>query len=102
MPLLARALFNRRIRPSWCRPAGAGPQITTQILFFGLADNQMIEHAVDPILLEVFWSRLTAIVTEQAARTVRASFSPLVREAGDLATAIFDAKGQLIVHGVTG
>lgn len=62
----------------------------------------MIERPVDPILLEVFWSRLTAIVTEQAARTVRASFSPLVREAGDLATAVFDAEGRLIVHGVTG
>ena len=62
----------------------------------------MAESRVDPILLEIFWNRLTAIVTEQAARTIRASFSPLVREAGDLATAIFDAKGRMLVHGVTG
>jgi len=62
----------------------------------------MTRKPVDPILLEVFWNRLSAIVTEQAARTIRASFSPLVREAGDLATAIFDAKGRMIVHGVTG
>ena len=62
----------------------------------------MAENRVDPILLEVFWNRLTAVVTEQAARTIRASFSPLVREAGDLATAIFDAKGRMMVHGVTG
>lgn len=57
---------------------------------------------VDPILLEIFWNRLIAIVTEQAASAIRVSFSPIVREAGDVATAIFDARGRMLVHGVTG
>lgn len=60
------------------------------------------ENPVDPILLEVVWTRLTAIVSEQATSIIRTSFSPLVRDAGDLATAIFDSKGRMIAHGVTG
>jgi N-methylhydantoinase B len=57
---------------------------------------------VDPILLEIVWSRLAAIVSEQATSIIRTSFSPLVRDAGDLATAVFDVEGRMIAHGVTG
>jgi N-methylhydantoinase B len=58
--------------------------------------------AIDPVLLEILWSRLTAIVSEQATSIISTSFSPLVRDAGDLATAVFDIQGRMIAHGVTG
>jgi N-methylhydantoinase B len=56
----------------------------------------------DPVLLEVIWARMGSIVTEQAANVIRTSFSPIVREAGDVATALFDRKGRMLAHGVTG
>lgn len=56
----------------------------------------------DPVLLEVFWNRLGSLVTEQAVNIIRTSFSPLVREAGDIATALFDRKGRMLAHGLTG
>ncbi len=57
---------------------------------------------IDPVLLEIIWSRVTAIVTEQARSIIRTSFSPLVRESGDVATAVFDIHGRMIAHGETG
>lgn len=56
----------------------------------------------DPVLLEIFWNRLSSLVTEQAVNIIRTSFSPLVREAGDIATALFDRKGRMLAHGQTG
>jgi N-methylhydantoinase B len=57
---------------------------------------------LDPLTLEVFWSRLIAIVNEQAAALVRTSFSPPVAEAGDLSACVFDARGFLLAQAVTG
>jgi N-methylhydantoinase B len=57
---------------------------------------------IDPLTLEVFWSRLIAIVNEQAAALVRTSFSPPVAEAGDLSACVFDARGFLLAQAVTG
>ncbi len=57
---------------------------------------------LDPLTLEVFWSRLIAIVNEQAAALVRTSFSPPVAEAGDLSACVFDARGYLLAQAVTG
>lgn len=57
---------------------------------------------LDPLTLEVFWSRLIAIVNEQAAALVRTSFSPPVAEAGDLSACVFDARGNLLAQAVTG
>jgi N-methylhydantoinase A len=47
----------------------------------------------DPIELEVLWQSLIATVNEQARALQRAAFSPIVREAGDLANAVFDQRG---------
>lgn len=52
--------------------------------------------------LQVIWSRLTAIVEEQAQSLMRTAFSSTVREAGDLSSAIFDAEGRMIAQAVTG
>lgn len=57
---------------------------------------------IDPTTLEVIWSRLIAVVNEQAAALVRTSFTPSVAEAGDLSACVFDARGQLLANAVTG
>jgi N-methylhydantoinase B len=57
---------------------------------------------IDPLTLEVFWSRLISVVNEQAAALVRTSFSPPVAEAGDLSACVFDARGYLLAQAVTG
>ena len=57
---------------------------------------------MDPILLEVLWNRLIAAVNEQAAAMMRASFTSVVREAGDLSAGVFDRRGRMIAQAVTG
>ena len=57
---------------------------------------------MDPVTLEVIWSRLIAVVNEQAAALVRTSFTPSVAEAGDLSACVFDARGYLLAQAVTG
>lgn len=56
----------------------------------------------DPIELEVLWQSLIATVNEQAKALQRAAFSPIVREAGDLANAVFDRRGRMVAQAVTG
>jgi N-methylhydantoinase B/oxoprolinase/acetone carboxylase alpha subunit len=57
---------------------------------------------LDGIELEILWSNLIATVSEQAKALQRIAFSPIVREAGDLATAVFDAQGRMVAQAVTG
>lgn len=57
---------------------------------------------IDSILLEVLWNRLISIVDEQAAALMHASFTTVVREAGDLSAGVFDAKGRMLAQSVTG
>jgi N-methylhydantoinase B len=57
---------------------------------------------VDPITLEVLWSRLISAVNEQAAALVRTSFTSVVRESGDLSAGVFDPRGWMIAQAVTG
>jgi N-methylhydantoinase B len=56
----------------------------------------------DPIELEICWQSLIATVNEQARALQRAAFSPIVREAGDLANAVFDRRGRMVAQAVTG
>ena len=56
----------------------------------------------DGIELEIMWSNLISIVSEQARALQRIAFSPIVREAGDLATGLFDAKARMVAQAVTG
>ena len=58
--------------------------------------------AIDDIRLQLFWSRLIAIVEEQAQTLIRTSFSATVREAGDLSAGVFDTKGRMLAQAVTG
>ncbi|WP_300035318.1 hydantoinase B/oxoprolinase family protein [uncultured Roseobacter sp.] len=52
--------------------------------------------------LQVMWNRLLAIVEEQGQALVRAAFSPIVRECGDISAGIFDADGRMLAQAVTG
>lgn len=57
---------------------------------------------IDAIELEVLWQSLIATVNEQAKALQRSAFSPIVREAGDLANAVFDRRGRMVAQAVTG
>ena len=53
---------------------------------------------IDPITLEILWTRLTSLVDEAAATFVRTSFSTLVREANDFAVVLMDKDGRNIAQ----
>lgn len=57
---------------------------------------------MNAIELELMWSNLRSVVTEQARAMQRTAFSPVVREAGDLAYGLFDARVRMIVQADTG
>ena len=57
---------------------------------------------IDPISLEILWNRLISIVNEQATALQNASFTTVVREAGDLSAGVFDTRGNMIAQAVTG
>ncbi|MEM9751548.1 MAG: hydantoinase B/oxoprolinase family protein [Pseudomonadota bacterium] len=57
---------------------------------------------MDGVELELRWSNAISIVSEQARALQRIAFSPIVREAGDLATALFDANARMIAQAITG
>ena len=62
----------------------------------------MVHEEMDAVTLEVLWNRLISIVNEQAAVLMHASFTTVVREAGDLSAGVFDRAGNMIAQAVTG
>ncbi|TMJ61531.1 MAG: hydantoinase B/oxoprolinase family protein [Alphaproteobacteria bacterium] len=58
--------------------------------------------ALSQIHLQIMWSRLIAVVEEQAQTLVRTAFSTTVREAGDLSAGVFDRDGNMLAQAVTG
>ena len=52
--------------------------------------------------LQVMWNRLLAVVEEQGQALIRAAFSPIVRECGDISAGIFDFQGRMLAQAVTG
>ncbi|MCP5038884.1 MAG: hydantoinase B/oxoprolinase family protein, partial [Rhodobacteraceae bacterium] len=54
---------------------------------------------VDPITLEVIRNALSATAEEMSLVVMRSARSPLLREAGDLSSALTDADGFLIAQG---
>ncbi|WP_164660599.1 hydantoinase B/oxoprolinase family protein [Tropicibacter sp. Alg240-R139] len=52
--------------------------------------------------LQVMWNRLLAVVEEQGQTLIRAAFSPIVRECGDISAGIFDVQGRMLAQAVTG
>lgn len=53
---------------------------------------------IDPITLEISWTRLVSMVDEAAANLVRTSFSTIVRECNDYAVVLTDRDGRLIAQ----
>jgi len=62
----------------------------------------MSNSGIDPITLEVVWSRLLAVTNEQQDALIRTAFSTIVRESQDLACGLFDTKGRMIAQSVSG
>jgi len=62
----------------------------------------VVRRTLDPITLEILWTRLITVANEQAAALMRTSFTPIVRESGDLSAALFDARGRMLAQAVTG
>jgi N-methylhydantoinase B len=58
--------------------------------------------AMDPVTLDICWSRLIGVVNEQATALMRTSFTNIVREAGDLSAGVFDPRGFMVAQAVTG
>jgi N-methylhydantoinase B len=58
-----------------------------------------ITSAIDPVTLEVIRNALTATAEEMSLIVMRSARSPLLREAGDLSSALTDAAGELIAQG---
>ncbi|MBC6438089.1 MAG: hydantoinase B/oxoprolinase family protein [Rhodobacteraceae bacterium] len=51
---------------------------------------------------QVLWSRLLSVVEEQGQALMRAAFSLIVRECGDISAGIFDIQGRMLAQTVTG
>ncbi len=60
------------------------------------------DEGFDPVTLEILWSRLVTVTNEQAATLQRTSFTPIVRDSGDLSAAVFDEEGRMMAQAVTG
>ncbi|MBV9860064.1 MAG: hydantoinase B/oxoprolinase family protein [Alphaproteobacteria bacterium] len=58
--------------------------------------------ALSQLHMQIMWSRLIAVVEEQAQTLVRTAFSTSVREAGDLSAGVFDREGNMLAQAVTG
>ena len=58
--------------------------------------------ALTQLHTQIMWSRLIAVVEEQAQTLVRTAFSTSVREAGDLSAGVFDGRGRMLAQAVTG
>jgi N-methylhydantoinase B len=54
--------------------------------------------ALDPVALEIAWRRLEAVVNEAEATLIRASFSPLIREAFDFGVLLLDAEAGSVAQ----
>jgi N-methylhydantoinase B len=61
-----------------------------------------LSDAAELIRFQLIWSRLIAVVEEQAQTLMRTAFSATVREAGDLSAGVFDTKGRMLAQAVTG
>jgi N-methylhydantoinase B len=57
---------------------------------------------LDPVRTGILWTRLQSMVEEVATVLLRTSFTPVVREAGDLSAGIFDRRARMIAQAVTG
>jgi N-methylhydantoinase B len=62
----------------------------------------MENKAIDPVTLEVIWSRFLSVANEQQDALIRTAFSTIVRESQDLACGLFDTQGRMIAQSLSG
>ncbi len=62
----------------------------------------MTRRASDPVFVEVAWNRLISVVEHEAQALLRAAFTTIVRESGDLSAGVFNRRGEMIAQAVTG
>jgi N-methylhydantoinase B len=69
-----------------------------------LENDYQTDRAADalPLPIQLLWQRMGAIVEEQAQRIMRTAFCTIVRESGDLSSAIYDVEGRMLVQAETG
>jgi len=60
----------------------------------------MSQGEIDPITLEVLWSKLQQIPEEMGTHFQRTAFSDIIKYAVDFSTVLTDAEGRLISQGV--
>src|SRR5215469_5525944 len=53
---------------------------------------------LDPIRLEVWWSRLAAIADEAATALLRTAFSTIIRESNDYTVVLMNPDGETIAE----
>jgi hypothetical protein len=58
----------------------------------------VIADPLDPITLEVWWSRLVAIADEAATTLLRTAFSTIIRESNDYTVVLMNTSGQTIAE----
>lgn len=59
-------------------------------------------NKIDPVRLEILWTRLTSMVDEAATALVRTAFSAIIRDANDYGCALFDSKYNLLAQSTFG
>jgi len=60
--------------------------------------NQVETADIDPITLEIWWSRLISVADEAATALLRTAFSTIVRESNDFATVLMNRRGESIAE----
>jgi N-methylhydantoinase B len=55
-------------------------------------------NPIDPVSLEILWSRLIAVSEEQAAMVLRTAFSSIVRESYDFTCVLLTPEGDLLAQ----
>src|SRR3970040_2457086 len=64
--------------------------------------SAMKSEAIDPVTLEVIWSRLLSVANEQQDTLIRTAFSTIVRESQDLDCEMFETQGRMIPQSISG
>jgi N-methylhydantoinase B len=60
--------------------------------------KRAVHQVLDPVTLEILWSRLIAISEEQAAMVLRTAFSSIVRESYDFTCVLLTPSGDLLAQ----
>ena len=68
---------------------------------FQVDTSGSVTSRLDPVALEILWSRLIALVEESVSTLARTAFSPSVRESNDLTCALMDVEGNALAQSLT-